>query len=591
MLKKYLICYLQVIPYFFCKANRHEAEALRDLLLIYESWSGQKINLLKSHILFSPNVLLARHDEVAGILSIPEEDNLGFYLGLPTKIGRRKVDCFSYIRDKVSKRIQGWKASTLTRAGKAVLIKAIAQSIPTYVMGVIRLPDELCDQIEKLMNGYWWSSQCDNSGIRWMTWRRMALPKASGVMGFRTLWEFNTAMLAKQGWRLLNENNSLAAWLLKCKYFPRSDFLNAEIHEGNRPSFAWRSIMSAQYLLREGCRKRVGDGTSISVWEDKWLPDFPYRIATPYIGDDLIQTVSDLIIPGTRSWNRDLIFDTFSPEDCAQIFSLPLSRESKDGWIWLYDARGNYTVKSGHHRAVDLWRMEQGLVMAIGGNHWRYIWSSSVPEKVKIWHWRACHDVVPVCSRLVTKGVECLVICPVCDMGVESLTHFIKDCSLLQFVMNLSSLRDKVHELNMAFYGDIMAYIGMHWSKHDRDLWMTLVWMAWDARNKLVFEQKFPIPNSILFSALRLLNEWNEARMANPSALYQKTVGGLWSPPTLGWIKINSDGAVQRHERKAGIGLITRDSLASVLGAKAMPIEGIVDPLVVETIGLLEGMR
>lgn len=71
--------------------------------------------------------------------------------------------------------------------------------------------------------------------------------------------------------------------------------------------------MSAQYLLREGCRKRVGDGISVSVWEDKWLPQFPYRIATPDVGNEQISLVSDLIIPGTSLWNLELVEEIFSP--------------------------------------------------------------------------------------------------------------------------------------------------------------------------------------------------------------------------------------------------------------------------------------
>ena len=87
--------------------------------------------------------------------------------------------------------------------------------------------------------------------------------------------------------------------------------------------------MSAQYLLREGCRKRVGDGVSISIWDDTWLPQFPYRIATPDVGNEQISSVSDLIVHSTSSWNRELIEETFLPKDCAQIFSIPLSLQQK----------------------------------------------------------------------------------------------------------------------------------------------------------------------------------------------------------------------------------------------------------------------
>jgi len=77
----------------------------------------------------------SRRQEISSILQIPKTDNLGFYLGLPTHIGRQKVDYFTYIKERVTKRIQEWKEHILSRAGKEMLIKAVVQAIPTYVIG------------------------------------------------------------------------------------------------------------------------------------------------------------------------------------------------------------------------------------------------------------------------------------------------------------------------------------------------------------------------------------------------------------------------------------------------------------------------
>ena len=63
-------------------------------------------------------------------------EKLDAYLGLPTLIGRRKYDTFSFIKERVWRKLQGWKGKLLSRVGKEVLIKAMAQSIPTYTMGV-----------------------------------------------------------------------------------------------------------------------------------------------------------------------------------------------------------------------------------------------------------------------------------------------------------------------------------------------------------------------------------------------------------------------------------------------------------------------
>jgi len=69
----------------FCKANIREASILRGILQKYESLSGQMVNLQKSHILFSPNMEESNRVEICNIMGIPEGENLGFYLGLPTQ--------------------------------------------------------------------------------------------------------------------------------------------------------------------------------------------------------------------------------------------------------------------------------------------------------------------------------------------------------------------------------------------------------------------------------------------------------------------------------------------------------------------------
>lgn len=68
-------------------------------------------------------------------------------------------------------------------------------------------------------------------------------------MGFKQLKYFNLALLAKQGWRLQNGHNSLLYWVLKAKYFPNGDFLNAAL--GNNPSYIWCSIFSAQSIVKQ----------------------------------------------------------------------------------------------------------------------------------------------------------------------------------------------------------------------------------------------------------------------------------------------------------------------------------------------------
>ena len=52
-------------------------------------------------------------------------------------------------------------------------------------------------------------------------------PKKEGGMGFCDLKNFNLAMLAKQGWRLIQEKDSLLYKCFKARYFPRTNFVDA----------------------------------------------------------------------------------------------------------------------------------------------------------------------------------------------------------------------------------------------------------------------------------------------------------------------------------------------------------------------------
>jgi len=59
-------------------------------------------------------------------------------------------------------------------------------------------------------------------------------------MGYRDLHLFNLAMLARQGWRLLMEPESLCAHVLRAKYYPEGDPLLAEEKPGI--SYSWRAF-------------------------------------------------------------------------------------------------------------------------------------------------------------------------------------------------------------------------------------------------------------------------------------------------------------------------------------------------------------
>lgn len=95
------------------------------------STSGQKVNLQKSSIWFSPNMPDVIRDSISRRFDVSITKNLGKYLGVPVIHGRMRKYMYGYLVEKVLAKLSGWKGKVLSRAARALLIQTvILQSRP-----------------------------------------------------------------------------------------------------------------------------------------------------------------------------------------------------------------------------------------------------------------------------------------------------------------------------------------------------------------------------------------------------------------------------------------------------------------------------
>ena len=206
----------------------------------------------------------------------------------------------------------------LSKAGKEILIKAMAQSIPTYTMSVFQLPLKLCDELDALCVKFWWGQVGSEQKIHWWSWDKLTASKKVGGMGFRDLRAFNLAMLAKQGWRMVQYNDSLLYQCFKARYFPRSSFLEAKVSLNY--SYVWRSLMAAQPILLSRHCWRVGNGISINSLKDRWIPNYPTNSILHPVHEDVEgMRVVDLINPDLHIWKTEEIMANFHREEVEAI--------------------------------------------------------------------------------------------------------------------------------------------------------------------------------------------------------------------------------------------------------------------------------
>ncbi|XP_073151939.1 uncharacterized protein [Henckelia pumila] len=187
--------------------NLEECKVLKDCIRVYEEAYGQMVNFDKSSVSFSANVINSSKSGICEALGVRYTTDHGQYMGLSSLIGRNKSDNFAFIKEKAWRKMNGLKEKMLSRA---VVVRGF----------------EMFDEF--------------------------VLRKDMGGLGFKKLHAFNLALLAKQGWKLLSDPNALASRVLKARYFPHSNFLDAKI--GHNPSYVWRILLMSQDLTRKGAR-------------------------------------------------------------------------------------------------------------------------------------------------------------------------------------------------------------------------------------------------------------------------------------------------------------------------------------------------
>ncbi|XP_019177735.1 PREDICTED: uncharacterized protein LOC109172940 [Ipomoea nil] len=570
---------------FFFRANSFEARILRDVLEEYGGASGQHVNYAKTSILFGNNVHREDKEAVCETLGIHEQQGRGRYLGLPGFVGRRKKEILGFIKDKVRARIMHWGNHFLSRAGRETLLKTVLQSIPNYAMNVFLLPKGLCEDIERLMNSFWWGCEGKGGkGIRWSAWGELCKPKLYGGMGFRRVREMNLAMLGKQGWKFLNNPNALVTRVFKARYFLKCSFLEAGV--GSNPSFVWSSVRETQGLLRGGVRWRIGDGGTVKVWGDPWLPDVhnPYVMTTEqsYLNDPLVKS---LFCVGEMKWDSELINDIFDQRDAKLILNLPLPAESEyDLLYWGGEINGLYSVKSAYKLAFGNLSQEQKLP-------WAAVWNLNLPPKIKCFFWAMCAMKLPTKDALIVKQVACDPTCQLCGDEPETAIHLVANCSFTHACWN-----EIATGWNMGWAGSVGLWVQELWNELPTAMVekvVTIAWAIWENRNSMVWKSQCKDPRTMVRMALSYVRDWQTAQSQNTTRTQNMAIQAhhtAWSPPPPHYLKINIDVAMDFEHCRMGYGWILRDAAGVVKGAATSTIQGIYSVREAEAIGAREAL-
>ncbi|KAL5546661.1 hypothetical protein UlMin_006348 [Ulmus minor] len=134
----------------FVEATPASCYAIKEILVQYETASGQLVNYSKSAVCFGPSISEEDIGRMVAILGVTQVKCHEHYLGLPCFSGKNKSKLFAGIKDRVWNKLCGWKSKLLSAGGREILTKAIIQAIPTYAMNMFRIPISLIKELHWL---------------------------------------------------------------------------------------------------------------------------------------------------------------------------------------------------------------------------------------------------------------------------------------------------------------------------------------------------------------------------------------------------------------------------------------------------------
>ena len=192
-------------------------------------------------------------------------------------------------------------------------------------MSCFRIPKTGTKKLTSAVAQFWWSPGGNTRCMHWKSWDKLCSLKDERGEGFKDLTNFNTPMLWKQFWRLIEKPNTLFSRVFKGQYFTNASPL--EPIRSYSSSYGWHNILSARSLVSKWLIKRVRSWSSFSVRNDHWLPSTCLRPVNKNQQNLYSNLTVDFLINVTlRTWNLQVIQTLLDPQDAKITESIPLSQ-------------------------------------------------------------------------------------------------------------------------------------------------------------------------------------------------------------------------------------------------------------------------
>lgn len=110
----------------FCRGSNNGLRRVMGFLKHYEHVSGQKISFEKSNFFVGKR---GNGTMIQNLTGINVKEMPFTYLGAPIEVGRKRIDLFNPLTEKIRGKFSGWCLNMLSQGGRLILIKSVLSSM------------------------------------------------------------------------------------------------------------------------------------------------------------------------------------------------------------------------------------------------------------------------------------------------------------------------------------------------------------------------------------------------------------------------------------------------------------------------------
>ncbi|KAL5780912.1 hypothetical protein ACOSQ2_011649 [Xanthoceras sorbifolium] len=233
---------------------------------------------------------------------------------------------------------------------------------------------------------------------------------------------WNQVLLAKMEWRLFQRDRSLWSSMLHNKYLKNKNIVEVCGKNSSRCSSTWRGIAHGINLLLEGGIWKIGDGSSVAFWTNRWIQGMDTlrdHDVCPLDHDKISEKVSCYIENGC--WSMIKLRNAIPWNIIQRIMSIQVNTTS--------ESEGSFTIKSAYTSFF-----YRGL-----GDQWKFdiVWKIRVLHKIQCFLWLVAHGKILTNEQRAIRGIGGGggggaggdSNCPKCETGCENLEYLFMGCN------------------------------------------------------------------------------------------------------------------------------------------------------------------